>query len=230
MKKLLIVPTYNERENIKDFLVEANNYCDDILVVDDNSPDTTAFIVSELQKQLPNIHLLSRDNKLGLGSAYRDGFSWGLERSYSTFIQMDADYSHRFEDLEKMFKYISKYEVVIGSRYVEGGNTKGWNYSRKKLSKFANIYSKIFTRSDVNDMTSGFRIYSRNALGQISYNTTLSDGYSFQIEMTVRSEKENLAIKEVPITFFERREGKSKMNKKIVFEAIFKVIKFSFRL
>ena len=230
MKKLLIIPTYNERENIKNFLIEASNYFDDILVVDDNSPDNTGSIVSKLQNQLPNIHLLSRDKKLGLGSAYREGFSWGLKRSYSTFIQMDADYSHRFEDLANIFKHIDKYEAIIGSRYIEGGNTRGWSYSRKKLSKFANIYAKIFTRSDVNDMTSGFRIYSRNALGKISYNTTLSDGYSFQIEMTVRCERENLAIKEVPITFFERREGKSKMNKKIVFEAIFKVMKFSFRL
>tara|TARA_A200000113_G_C8846905_1_gene348927 strand:+ start:73 stop:765 length:693 start_codon:yes stop_codon:yes gene_type:complete len=229
MKKLLVVPTYNECENIKDFLVEANNYCDDILVVDDNSPDNTAFIVSELQKQLPNIHLLSRDKKLGLGSAYRDGFRWGLERDYTVFIQMDADFSHRFKDLTNMYKYLNEYELIIGSRYVEGGDTKGWSYLRRKLSKFANFYAKTLIGSEVKDMTSGFRIYSRSGLEDISYNTTLSDGYSFQIEMTSRSEKKNLTIKEVPITFNERREGMSKMDRKIVIEAIFKVIKFSLR-
>ena len=230
MKKLLIVPTYNECENIKNFLLQAINYTDEILIVDDSSPDNTGLIVLDLQKEFKNIHLLSREKKLGLGSAYRDGFRWGLERDYTTCIQMDADFSHRFEDLVNMYKYVNKYELIIGSRYVKEGETKGWNYFRRKLSKFANTYAKTLIGSEVNDMTSGFRIYSRSALEDISYDTTLSDGYSFQIEMTNRSEIKNLTIKEVPITFNERREGMSKMDRKIVFEAIFKVIKFSLRL
>ncbi|MDC2977035.1 polyprenol monophosphomannose synthase [bacterium] len=227
MKELLIVPTYNEYENIKPFIVDAFKYVNTVLIVDDSSPDGTTKIIKELQKEYSNLFLISRKKKLGLGSAYRDGFAWGLKRDFSHFIQMDADFSHQFKDLKKMLNFCQKYEVIIGSRYILGGKTEGWRNSRKQLSKFANIYSKFITKSKVLDMTSGFRVYSKKSLEKIDYSKTTSDGYSFQIEMTVRASRNNLEIKEIPITFSERREGKSKMNYKIVLEALYKVIKFA---
>ena len=217
---MVVIPTYNEKENINDFINEICDFDVSILIVDDNSPDGTGEIVKKLSTLSEQVHLLSRNTKKGLGSAYRDGFKWGIEKQYQYFIEMDADYSHRFKDLEQVLAESRFHDVVIGSRYIKGGGSSGWDFKRKLLSKTANKISQIFLKSSVNDMTSGFRCYSSKALSLINFQTTSSDGYSFQIEMTLRSIENKLSIKEVPIIFNERRLGKSKMSKRIVLEAM----------
>ena len=224
-KNIVIIPTFNESENITNIINELKIFDLDILIVDDNSPDKTSQIVKKLMIKNKKIKILERPRKLGLGSAYRDGFRYCIENNYENLIQMDADFSHRIEDLKNMLTFINSYEVIIGSRYIDGGGSIGWSRIRKILSKVANIYAKIITKSNIYDMTSGFRIYSRNALEKIEYDKTKSDGYSFQIEMSVRANNQKLKIKEVPIVFNERREGESKMNLKIIIEALFIVFK-----
>jgi len=224
-KNIVIIPTFNESENITNIINELKIFDLDILIVDDNSPDKTSQIVKKLMIKNKKIKILERPRKLGLGSAYRDGFRYCIENDYENLIQMDADFSHRIEDLKNMLTFINSYEVIIGSRYVDGGGSIGWSRIRKILSKVANIYAKIITKSNIYDMTSGFRIYSKNALEKIEYDKTKSDGYSFQIEMSVRANNQKLKIKEVPIVFNERREGESKMNLKIIIEALFIVFK-----
>lgn len=221
---LLIVPTYNEAENIELFLDEALSTGIDILVVDDNSPDGTSDLVSNKIKKNSSIHLLSRSQKDGLGSAYRDGFQWGLDSNYDYFIEMDADFSHRFIDLLQMLEIANKYDLVIGSRYIVGGGSTGWSKSRKLLSRGANIFARILLRSTIRDLTSGFRIYSRKALNLINYSTTTTDGYGFQIEMSIRCSSKRLDIFEFPIIFEERREGESKMSSEIIFEALLLIL------
>ena len=227
-KNIIIIPTYNEAENISKIIEEIQIFYFDILIVDDNSPDNTSEIVKNLMDSNKGLYILERPKKLGLGSAYRDGFKYCIEKGYENLIQMDADFSHRIEDLKNMLNFIDNYELIIGSRYVPGGSSIGWSSSRKNLSKFANIYARIITGSKIKDMTSGFRIYSSNALENIEFEKTTSDGYGFQIEMSARAYKKKLKIKEVPIIFNERREGQSKMNYKIIFEALFIVFKLRF--
>tara|TARA_B100001113_G_scaffold154231_1_gene126119 strand:- start:199 stop:927 length:729 start_codon:yes stop_codon:yes gene_type:complete len=217
---LVIIPTYNEKENIYDFINEICKYDVSVLIVDDNSPDGTGEIVKKLSFVSDQVNLLSRNSKQGLGSAYRDGFKWGIEKCYKYFIEMDADYSHRFEDLDQLLAESHFQDVVIGSRYINGGGSEGWDMKRKLLSRAANKISRFVLRSNINDMTSGFRCYSEHALSLINFQNTNSDGYSFQIEMTLRSIEKKLSIKEVPIIFNERRLGKSKMSKRIVLEAL----------
>ena len=222
---LVVIPTYNEIENIEKFLLEISKLNVSVLVVDDNSPDGTGILVANLSKNSNKINLLQRSGKLGLGSAYRDGFKWGIENNFLYFVEMDADFSHRFEDLESMLTVSTDNDVVIGSRYISGGGSLGWDTKRKVLSKLANLTSKILLKSKTNDMTSGFRCYSSTSLKKIKYYNTQSDGYSFQIEMTMRSEVLRLKIREIPIIFNERRLGKSKISKKIVYEALFFLVK-----
>ena len=217
---LVIIPTYNEKENIYNFINEICKYDVSVLIVDDNSPDGTGEIVKKLSFVSDQVNLLSRNSKQGLGSAYRDGFKWGIEKCYKYFIEMDADYSHRFEDLDQLLAESHFQDVVIGSRYINGGGSEGWDMKRKLLSRAANKISRFVLRSNINDMTSGFRCYSEHALSLINFQNTNSDGYSFQIEMTLRSIEKKLSIKEVPIIFNERRLGKSKMSKRIVLEAL----------
>ena len=216
---LVVIPTYNEIDNIKDFINQIIKINVDILIVDDNSPDGTGDLVQKLSENLSQVNLLKRSGKLGLGSAYRDGFKWGLNEGYKYLIEMDADFSHSFSDLNNILQYSKNFDVVIGSRYIPGGGSNGWDFKRKLLSSYANKLSKVLLRSKINDMTSGFRSYSSEALNEINYFSTKSDGYSFQIEMTIRSIEKKLSIKEVPIIFTERSLGNSKMSKKIVYEA-----------
>ncbi len=222
---LVVIPTYNEIDNIAEFITQILEFNVSLLIVDDNSPDGTGEFVETILDQNNKIHLLKRNSKLGLGSAYRDGFKWGLARDYEYFIEMDADFSHSFDDLEKILNKSLSFELVIGSRYVNGGGSVGWDLKRRLLSKYANKFSSIFLKSNLNDMTSGFRCYSRNALEKVDYANTKSDGYAFQIEMSLRCAEKNLLIDEVPIIFNERRLGKSKMSKKIVREAFVFLIK-----
>ena len=216
---LVVIPTYNEIDNIEDFVNQIIKINVDILIVDDNSPDGTGDLVQKLSENLSQVNLLKRSGKLGLGSAYRDGFKWGLNEGYKYLIEMDADFSHSFSDLNNILQNSKNFDVVIGSRYIPGGGSNGWDFKRKLLSSYANKLSKVLLRSKINDMTSGFRSYSSEALNEINYFSTKSDGYSFQIEMTIRSIEKKLSIKEVPIIFTERSLGNSKMSKKIVFEA-----------
>ncbi len=222
---LIIVPTYNEIDNIDKFTEEVLKLNISLLVVDDNSPDGTSRYIEDIMETQPNVYLLKRSSKLGLGSAYRDGFEWGLNNGFTHFIQMDADFSHSFKDLMRILDNSYSSDVVIGSRYISGGGSKGWDTKRKTLSISANNLSKILLRSKINDMTSGFRCYTKKALEEIEYFKTNSDGYSFQIEMTIRSIAEGLTIKEVPIIFYERRLGNSKMSKSIVLEALLFLLK-----
>tara|TARA_Y100000389_G_C17417382_1_gene494573 strand:- start:839 stop:1543 length:705 start_codon:yes stop_codon:yes gene_type:complete len=226
---IVVIPTYNEAKNISNLIEELKKLSLDVLVIDDNSPDKTSDIVEKYSKKSENIYLIKREKKLGLGSAYREGFTYALKKEYNHIIQMDADFSHRTKDLTLMLDFINESDVIIGSRYVAGGKTYGWKNRRKLLSKLANQYSKIIGRHTIQDSTSGFRIYSAKSLEINKFEKTKSDGYGFQIEMTYRSFISGLDIIEVPITFHERREGKSKMNRKIIFEALFVVIKLKFQ-
>ena len=222
---LVIIPTYNEIDNIEEFINQISKLDVSVLIVDDNSPDGTGKVVEDISKLNNKINLIKRHKKLGLGSAYRDGFKWGLEKGYSYLLEMDADFSHSFKDLVKILEVSPSADMVIGSRYIEEGGSIGWDTRRKMLSSFANNFSKFLLKTNINDMTSGFRCYSNKALSEISYETTKSDGYAFQVEMSVRAVQKQLSIKEVPIIFNERRLGKSKMSKKIVYEAFLYLVK-----
>ncbi len=229
INKLVVIPTYNEAENIKDLLSEIQRLNVHVLIVDDNSPDNTSNIIRSHEEYNKKFFLLFRNEKLGLGSAYRDGFSWGIKKNYKYLIEMDADFSHSISDLDQMINKVYNHDLIIGSRYISGGKIVGWSKKRYILSYLANKYSKFLTFSPIYDMTSGFRIYKASALNKIKYQETNSNGYSFQIEMTVLSLINKLSILELPITFSERREGKSKMNNSVVLEAFPKVIMLSFK-
>ena len=226
--RLIIVPTYNELSNapllIRRIFKQIPN--SDVLVVDDGSPDKTADAIRELQQEFPTLHLLERKTKLGLGSAYRLGFAWGLEQGYEELIEMDADLSHRVRDLKKMIDEKESQpntDLVIGSRWIPGGKTENWSRGRELLSRAANLYVRAMVGLGVKDSTAGFRIYSASMLKRLNMESIKSEGYSFQIEMTRAVHKLGGKIIEVPITFRERENGVSKMSKKIVREAMFLV-------
>ncbi len=220
---LVITPTFNEIENIDLFIKKISDLHLDILIVDDNSPDGTGKFVNNKKEQFENLHLLSRESKQGLGSAYRMGFDWAVDKDYEFVIQMDADFSHRIDDLIKLIEFDEDFDILIGSRYVPGGNTTGWSLGRRLLSFLANKLSKFLVGGNINDLTSGFRVYSKQSLNIIPYNNINSDGYSFQIEMTFLFINTSLNYKEIPITFEERRQGRSKMNFGIIIEAVGKI-------
>jgi len=227
-KLIVIIPTYNESENIEKLIRDLKEFDFHILIIDDNSPDNTSKIVTNLKKEFSNLHLINRESKLGLGSAYRQGFKTAIDMGYKRLVEMDADFSHQISDLNKMITKINNADVIIGSRYIEDGKIKGWNTKRRLLSKSANLFIRFLFNYKIKDSTSGFRIYSLESLKQINYQNTMSDGYSFQIEMTYRSYLKNLEIVEVPITFYERREGESKMTGTIISEAILSLFRLKF--
>lgn len=231
MSRLVIIPTYNERENIKILLARLFKWIPDceILVIDDNSPDGTSECVAELSSTFPKLHLLTRDKKLGLGSAYRLGFAWGLDRGFQSIIEMDADLSHRVRDLVKLLAASDNFDLVIGSRWVPGGQTTNWSRGRELLSRVANKYVRFALRIDVNDSTAGFRIYSSKILRALDLKSIKSEGYSFQIEMTRAVLKKSGKVREIPITFRERESGVSKMSRAIVIEAIWLVTIWGFK-
>jgi len=225
---LVIAPTYNEISNIENFLIQVTQLDVTILIIDDNSPDGTHKVVKKFAETNPNVNLIVRNKKKGLGSAYRDGFDWFLKKQYSHCIEMDVDFSHRVVDLEKLIKEIDIYDLVIGSRYINGGGSKGWDVRRKFISNFANKFAGFLLRSKIKDLTSGFRIFSKNALEIINFKEIKTNGYGFQIEMAYLAEINNLKIKEIPIIFEERRLGESKMSYWIVLEAVFLIFKLVF--
>jgi dolichol-phosphate mannosyltransferase len=225
MKRLIIIPTYNESMNAPILIKRIFKHIPEtsILVIDDGSPDGTADIVESLQQEYSDLHLLKRSEKSGLGSAYRAGFAWGLERGYNEMVEMDADMSHRVRDLAKMIevkKARPETSLIIGSRWMKDGKTENWSKARELLSRTANLYVRFMLGMGVKDSTAGFRIYSADILRKIDLTAIKSEGYSFQIEMTRAVYKNGGSIVEVPITFREREQGVSKMSKKIVREAM----------
>lgn len=230
-KALVIIPTYNEIENIKKLLHQIIEFLPDIniLVVDDNSPDGTGEYVKGLSLKDSRVKLLSRAGKLGLGTAYVEGFKYALANNYELAFQMDADFSHDPQELRNMLKEIENYDLVIGSRYIKGVNVINWPMKRLLLSYFANKYTKIVTGIPINDATGGFKCFRAEVLREINLDKIKSNGYSFQIEMNFKAWKKGFRIKEIPIIFYDRTEGKSKMSKKIVHEAIFMVWKLRLR-
>ena len=221
MKTLIVTPTYNERKNIRELvsiLFELNPDFH-ILVVDDSSPDGTAEIVEELQADCANLHLLSRNEKTGLGSAYIAGFNYALERDYEAVVQMDADMSHDPKDVPLLIEAIENADLAIGSRYISGINVVNWPLQRLIISYGANIYTRLVTRLPVRDATGGVKCWRREALEAIDLDGVRSQGYSFQIEMTYRAWLKGFRITEIPIIFVDRTVGESKMTRSIMIEA-----------
>ncbi len=232
-KTLVIIPTFDEVENIKELIPEIltryKNLDLDILVVDDNSPDGTGKFVADLSKSERRVKLISRAGKLGLGSAYIEGFKYALKNKYEYIFEMDADYSHSPKEIKNFLKAIKSYDLVLGSRYVKGVNVVNWPIKRLLLSFFANQYTRIITGLPVFDATGGFKCFRRKVLESIDLNKIKSNGYTFQIEMTFKAWKKGFSIGEIPIIFIDRTAGQSKMSKKIVREAIFMVWKLRIR-
>ncbi len=221
---LVIIPTYNEKENIRDIIkaVFALEKDFDVLIVDDNSPDQTAEIVAGMQPEFDGrLHLLQREGKLGLGTAYLDGFRYGLEKGYDYLFEMDADFSHNPKDLMRLYRaVIEGADVVVGSRYVKGGGVKNWPRNRLWLSYGASLYVRIITGMPVKDPTAGFVCYRRKFLETLDFDKIQFIGYAFQIEMKYAAHLLGFSIAEVPILFVDRERGQSKMNKDIVSEAV----------
>lgn len=226
-RTLIIIPTYNEMDNIKSLIHELLELYPNanILIVDDNSPDGTAAFVKKMGEQDKRIKLLWREKKMGLGTAYVAGFNYMLANGYNNAVQMDADFSHDPKDIRRFMEKLNEADLIIGSRYITGVNVINWPMQRLLLSYFANIYSRIITGLPVYDCTGGFKCFKREVLESIDLSKIKSNGYSFQIEMNFKTWKNGYKIKEVPIVFTDRVQGTSKMNKKIVYEAIFMVWK-----
>jgi len=225
-RALVIVPTYNERFNIARLIpaILAQDPSLEILVVDDASPDGTGAIVDGIATHNPRVHVIHREGKLGLGTAYIAGFRWALERKYDLVFEMDADFSHNPERLPEFLEAIRESDVVLGSRYQDGHvNVVNWPMSRLFLSYAANIYARFVTGLPIFDTTGGFKCFRRNVLESIDLNSVKSNGYAFQIEMSYRAWKRGFRLLEIPIIFVDRTEGVSKMSKKIVREAIWMV-------
>lgn len=232
--KLVIIPTYNEIENIQAIILAVFDLAEvfDILVVDDNSPDGTANAVQQIQSQFPNqLFLEVRTQKTGLGDAYIHGFKWALERDYDYIFEMDADFSHNPQDLPRLFNecHNNNTDVAIGSRYVKGVNVVNWPLPRILLSYGASFYVRLITQMPVNDPTAGFICYRRSVISSIDFSKIQFVGYAFQIEMKYKAFVKKFKLAEVPIIFIDRTKGKSKMNGSIIKEAIWGVIKMRFQ-
>ena len=228
MKKMIIIATYNEKDNIEKMLAEVYENVPDVhvLVIDDNSPDKTYEIVENLAatKYSGKLFLIKRAGKLGLGTAYVAGFNWGLARDYDAIGQMDADFSHNPKYLPSMFEALKTYDLVLGSRYVAGGGVVNWSLKRKLISRGGSLYAKIILWLPQNDLTGGFKCFRREVLETIDVNQLKSTGYSFQIETTYKTYLNGFKIKEIPIIFEDRVLGVSKMSGNIFKEAILMVL------
>lgn len=223
---LVVIPTYNEVENLADFVGRLRRCAPDadVLIVDDSSPDGTGELADQLVAADPAIHVLHRPAKEGLGAAYRAGFAWGLERdAYTRFVEMDADGSHDPAELRRLRNAAYAADLVIGSRWIPGGRVVDWPWLRRFISRAGTTYARLLLRLPVHDATAGFRVLSRRALESIDLDTIASHGYCFQIDVTRRLHLAGLIIREVPVTFVERRLGRSKMTLGIVTEALWRV-------
>lgn len=232
-KTLVVIPTYNEIENIESIVTAVLGNTPgtvDVLVVDDNSPDGTGRAADELaRKHAPRVHVLHREKKMGLGTAYVNGFRWGLARpEYAALIEMDADFSHHPKYLAAMLRTLEEADVSIGSRYVPGGGTLNWGLGRKILSRGGGIYARFILGAPIRDFTGGFNGWRRQVLDAVDLGSLRSDGYSFQIELKYRAFLKGYRLREFPIVFEDRKVGKSKMSKKIVLEALKRVWSFRF--
>ena len=231
MKVLAISPTYNEKKNISELINRISKLPLDIdlLIIDDNSPDGTADIIKTIMSENKSIHLLEREKKLGLGTAYCEGFQWALERGYDLIVQIDADLSHNPDDILRMVEMSNSSDLVIGSRYIGGVNVINWPMRRLLLSYFANLYAKLLIQFPIKDSTGGFKCFQRKVLESIDLKMINSQGYSFQIEINFLAWIKGFKIKEIPIVFTDRTVGESKMNRGIVIEAIWMVPKLLIR-
>lgn len=230
-KILVIIPTYNELENIRKIipLVLQQDENIDILVVDDNSPDNTGKYVEEKSRVEPRVKILKRPGKMGLGTAYIAGFKFAIDNNYDFVFEMDADFSHDPKDIPAFLEAIKDADLVLGSRYINGVRVLNWPMKRLMLSYFASVYTRTITGLPVWDTTGGFKCFRIDVLKAINLDKIKSNGYSFQIEMSYKAYKKNFRIKEIPIVFTDRAKGTSKMSKKIVYEAVFMVWKLRFR-
>lgn len=224
-RTLVVIPTYNERENIAEIAARVLRSTTgvDVLVVDDNSPDGTGALASALASGHDRINVLHRAGKEGLGAAYRAGFEWGLERGYERLVEMDADGSHQPEQLARLLSALDDADVVLGSRWMRGGSVVNWPFRRMMLSQAGSLYARVALGLPIRDITGGFRAFTADALLKIGYQDVLSQGYCFQIDMLWKAYTAGLRISEVPITFVERVHGESKMSSSIVNEAIVRV-------
>ena len=233
MRKLIVIPTYNEIDNISAMIDKVFSLEEEfeLLVIDDGSPDGTADVVKRRQAEFPErLHLIQREGKLGLGTAYLRAFRWALERDYDYIFELDCDFSHNPDDLSRLYAAaLEGNDVVIGSRYIKGVNVVNWPMSRLLMSYFASKYVRLITRMPVKDATAGFVCYSRKALEAIDLDRIEMNGYGFQIEMKYTAWRLGMKIKEVSIVFTERQEGASKMSGGIFGEAFFGVMKLPFR-
>jgi len=227
MKTLIIIPTYNEAENLSPLLQAIFSYAPltDVLIVDDHSPDGTGELADEFQKKDTRVHVLHRAGKLGLGTAYLAGFKFALARSYDAAFEMDADFSHDPRYLPAFLRAIEDADVVIGSRYVVGGGTPNWSMLRRLISGSGNIFARLMLGIPVRDCTSGFRCYRRRVLESIDLDAIQSRGYAFQVEMTYRVLMRGFQMIETPIVFMDRRYGNSKMSRAIIVEALTYVLR-----
>lgn len=225
MKALVIIPTYNEIDNVQPIVeqVFAENPEVHILIVDDSSPDGTGEKVKDLMKVHANLDLLVRTKKEGLGKAYIAGFKVGLKRGYDVLVEMDADFSHRPKDLKAHLEKIKECDFIVGSRWVQGGGTVNWGLGRRLISKGGSLYSRLILGYPVRDWTGGFNLWKREVLLAIGLDDIQSEGYSFQIELKYRALKKGFKMLENPIIFEDRRVGQSKMSSRIVFEALLRV-------
>ena len=233
MKYLIIIPTYNEIENIGKIVGSINstlkdNYDYSILIIDDSSTDGTKEAIEELKNYYKNVLTHHRKGKLGLASAYITGIKKGIELGYDCFVELDADFSHHPKYLPTMFEKLKNNDVVIGSRNINGGKSVGWGLIRTLVSKGGSLYSKLILNCPINDLTGGFNGWRREIIEKIDLDKIISKGYSFQIEMKYRAYKKGAKIEEFPIIFIDRRFGKSKMSKAIFLEAMLNIIKIKF--
>ena len=225
---LVIIPTFNESENINKIINELDEHGFHIIIIDDNSPDDTFNIVKNHKKFGQNLFGILRTSNRGYGVSVIEGFKYSIEHNYEYIVQMDSDFSHRVEDLLPMCNLAEEYDLIIGSRYVNGGKIMGWGPFRRALSKYANKFAKKVTKSNVNDLTTGFRIYSKNLIQAINFQNIESNGYSFLVEIIAKIPDEKFKITEYPITFNDREFGKSKMSFKIIFESFINLLKIYF--
>jgi dolichol-phosphate mannosyltransferase len=224
-KVLVIIPTYNEADNLQRLIEKVLTVQDniDVLIVDDNSPDMTWQVVEEMQKTEPRLHLIKREGKLGLGTAYVAGFRFGLQNSYDFVFQMDADFSHNPEAIPQFLEEARNADLVIGSRYKNGVRVINWPIKRLVLSFGANVYTRIITGMPIYDATGGYKCYRREVLAALNLDCIRSNGYAFQIETNFMVWKKGFKVAEIPIIFEDRRVGISKMSKRIILEAVFMV-------
>jgi dolichol-phosphate mannosyltransferase len=222
---LVIIPTYDERENIERIITRVRTSVPDaeVLVADDASPDGTGEIADRIAAEDDHVHVLHRAGKEGLGAAYVAGFWWGMERGFDVLVEMDADGSHQPEELPRLLSALEDNDLVIGSRWISGGRVENWPKKREALSRGANTFSRVLLGFDVHDSTGGFRAYRATTLSKIGIDDVTSQGYCFQIDLTLRTVRGGLRVAEVPITFVERTHGASKMSREIMVEAFLKI-------